>query len=269
VSDLLCTASKQTQAARSPRTRLRWVSCVLAVLSASNANNASAFSDPETYKLPPQEAGGGGRFFTGTPADGFGCNVCHEGGAPTPLEVTGLPLTGYQPGASYEITKISTETKLAAGAIRLPRFESMAPDELCSMEAGGFPPGMVHQTEDGRLIVSTIDCGSRRLRFLWTAPTAADGPLWFGAGFVSGDNDATPAGDGVTMVRVPLATSRGGGGETQVIAAPTCSASAPGGRAGSFAASSPLPSVVLLGLLGWPRRLRSWTAEGATPRTRA
>jgi hypothetical protein len=41
-----------------------------------------AFSDPARFGKYPEEegglGGGGGRFFTGSPADGYGCSVCHK-----------------------------------------------------------------------------------------------------------------------------------------------------------------------------------------------
>ena len=129
---------------RTSHVSLRWFAleaCCgwLLALSASLPTHALAFSSPETYDLPTLEAGGGGRFFTGTPADGFGCDVCHEGGPPVELQIAGLPVDGYEPGASYEITitwplsaehiallaEITDESRQKAGTLTLPRFESM------------------------------------------------------------------------------------------------------------------------------------------------
>lgn len=72
------------------------------------ANTALAFSDPSIYgKYATERLGGGGnRFFTGSPADGYNCSVCHT--APVaysfPLYQTGLPPAGYVPGTTYNVT---------------------------------------------------------------------------------------------------------------------------------------------------------------------
>lgn len=94
---------------------------------------ARAFSDPKFfYKpvygqeedgLPPRPLGGSeGRWFTGSPVDGYACDACHTS-RPTlnpkllppvvaprgaalpagPLLVEGLPKEGYLPGHTYEV----------------------------------------------------------------------------------------------------------------------------------------------------------------------
>jgi hypothetical protein len=60
-----------------------------------------AFSDPKIYGDRAETGGGGGRWFTGSPAEGYGCAVCHAGGGEVPLNVTGLPADGYVPGTPY------------------------------------------------------------------------------------------------------------------------------------------------------------------------
>jgi hypothetical protein len=235
---------------------------------------AHAFSSPETYDLPAVEAGGGGRFFTGTPADGFGCDVCHEGGTPAPLQITGLPVGGYEPGASYEITiawplsiehvamlaEITDASSRKAGTITLPRPDSMTPDELCAAEEGGFPPGWVYDTEDmARAIVGNVDCGSKKLRFRWTAPISARSPLWFGAGLVHSNDDADASGDGVTQVRVPLLARRGSLG-TYAVATSACSAALPHAAGASARATPPallIPALSALVLVARRRPARN------------
>jgi hypothetical protein len=83
-------------------------SLVLALgLGAGTESLARAFSDPRLYGRVPTdtEGGGGGRWFTGSPADGYGCSVCHT--APStysfPLVQTGLPKQGYVPGKRYSV----------------------------------------------------------------------------------------------------------------------------------------------------------------------
>jgi hypothetical protein len=73
--------------------------CVL-----SSGGTAHAFSDPKYYYKDPTSGGGGGRWFTGSPADGNDCSVCHDGGKSWPLYVTGLPSGGYVPGTVYDLS---------------------------------------------------------------------------------------------------------------------------------------------------------------------
>ena len=205
---------------------------------------AAAFSDPLSYADPAEVGGGGGRWFTGSAADGYSCDVCHEGEPGADLSVSGLPLEGFVPGTSYEVTlawpattqhqaliaEFTDENRLGAGAIELPRPDTLREGERCAGEQLGFPSSDVHEFEPGRQLVSVVDCGARFLRFRWTAPVAVAGPVWFNAGFVASNEDATPAGDGVTMVRrplVPAGTSLG----ARVVAQQGCSVSLLGRRA--------------------------------------
>ena len=68
---------------------------------------AHAYSAPEAYAEPPSAGGGGGRWFTGSPAEGLGCSVCHSaapGQREFPLYVAGLPLqTGYSLAGKQQI----------------------------------------------------------------------------------------------------------------------------------------------------------------------
>lgn len=57
-----------------------------------------AFSSPDVFSGPPKDGGGGGRWFTGSPADGFDCGACHApapGQAIYPFYVAGLPFPTY------------------------------------------------------------------------------------------------------------------------------------------------------------------------------
>lgn len=186
------------------------------------SQRALAFSDPLSYADSVDVGGGAGRWFTGSVADGFGCDVCHEGGPPADLTIRGLPTDGYLPGAAYEVSvnwpydvenaaliaEIVDDHRHAAGSLTLPRPDAMKPAELCSAEQGGASPVELHPTEDGRTLLSLVDCGAKSTRFLWTAPLSAAGAVWFDLGFVASNEDTTPAGDGVTMVRQPLAGVR-------------------------------------------------------------
>ena len=66
-------------------------------------SRASAFSEPRIYGESADKGGGAGRYFTGSPADGYGCSACHTGQGSLPLRVTGVPVDGYVPGRSYVV----------------------------------------------------------------------------------------------------------------------------------------------------------------------
>jgi hypothetical protein len=180
--------------------------------------SAHAFSDPAAYEDPVDVGGGAGRWFTGSSADGFACNACHTGKAGESLVVSGLPVEGYVPGNAYEITltwppyvmdvalvaEFTTEDRRGAGTLALPRPDALKPAELCAADEGGESPAAIHEVEPARQLVSIVDCGAKMLRFQWTAPLTAANPVWFNAGFVTSNQDASPAGDGVTLIARPL-----------------------------------------------------------------
>ena len=73
------------------------------------SGHAAAFTHGEDFGAYPSTklGAGGGRYFTGSPADGFDCSVCHTSpsGYHPPLYQKGLPVEGYIPGKFYsEIT---------------------------------------------------------------------------------------------------------------------------------------------------------------------
>lgn len=80
-----------------------WLSALLLV-SVVSASRAYAFSEPRSYDDGANHGGGGGRWFTSSPAEGFGCSVCHTGGGKPKLQIMGLPSDGYQPASTYEVT---------------------------------------------------------------------------------------------------------------------------------------------------------------------
>jgi hypothetical protein len=184
-----------------------------------HATNTSAFSDPVAYTDPVDVGGGAGRWFTGSPADGFACNVCHTGQAGVDLVVSGLPTDGYMPGRGYEVSvtwppfvkdlaliaEFTNEDRSGAGTLELPRPDALKPAELCEVEQGGGSPAAIQTGDNQRQLVSVVDCGAKLVRFRWTAPLMAAGPIWFNAGFVVSNQDAAPTGDGVTLIARPLA----------------------------------------------------------------
>jgi hypothetical protein len=172
---------------------------------------ALAFSDPETFKNPVSEGGGNGRYFTGSPADGYTCSVCHEGAEGPDVEVYGLPLAGYAPGSAYEVTidwaddlddvalslELTSRNGTAAGTLRLPPDSELFEPERCVPVTAGIPAGALLEAP-ARSILTVPNCGAQRVRFLWTAPTVDVGPVWFSGSLVRGDGKGDVGGDGVT-----------------------------------------------------------------------
>jgi hypothetical protein len=73
------------------------------LLGLSLPRHARAFSEPRTYAADPVAGGGGNRWFTGSPAEGYSCSDCHTGGMGARLYVEGLPDKTYVPGAVYDV----------------------------------------------------------------------------------------------------------------------------------------------------------------------
>jgi hypothetical protein len=179
-----------------------------------DAGTAFAFSDPGSFGLPPSQAGGGGRYFTGSRADGYTCSVCHTGGTPTTLRVTGLPLDGYQPGRRYEIVvdwpdevdkfaaaaELTDEQGRPAGSVRLPPPDEILPTEYCAPASDQIPAASLQDAGQGRQVINIPDCGAKQLRFLWTAPTSDVGKVWFASSSVVSNGKGDTEGDGVNEV---------------------------------------------------------------------
>ena len=194
-------------------------SALLLGAQAAAPGSARAFSDPLTFTDDVGLGGGGGRYFTGSPADGYGCDVCHRGAPSPPLEILGLPLAGYRPGGAYEVRiewprslehiglalEITDDAGLAAGSLELPPPEELADPERCLPVEDGVAAGDLDPLEGGRTILNVSDCGAQRVRFLWTAPVESRGALRLSGGLVASNTQADAEGDGTTMFAHVLA----------------------------------------------------------------
>jgi hypothetical protein len=180
--------------------------------------SAHAYSDPTTFSMGVAEGGGGGRWFTGSPADGYTCRVCHGGGARTQLTISGLPIAGYVRGASYEVivdwpdtvihvgmaVEITDESGRSAGTIQLPEGATLDDREKCEPYGANIPAGFMNKPTPDRSVVNVADCGARRMRFLWIAPPELRGQLWLSGALVSADGSHDVHGDGVTDFARPI-----------------------------------------------------------------
>jgi hypothetical protein len=194
--------------------RLAVLGAALALLSPARA---SAFSDPMSFQNDVSQGGGGGRFFTGAPADGYTCSVCHTGAPSADVQVDGLPLHGYTPGVAYEVTidwadnldnvalaaELNDGNAQAAGTLRLPPQKELFEPERCVPVEAGLPAGMLIDASP-RTILEVPNCGAKRVRFLWIAPQQDVGTVWFAASLVRADGKSDANGDGVTNISTVL-----------------------------------------------------------------
>lgn len=200
-----------------------WLALPCLLTAGLLAGRAAAYSEPSLFSTPPSEGGGGGRWFTGSPSDGYTCAVCHSGGARTNLAIAGLPIDGYVPGASYEVVvdwpdaivhvglnaEITDETGRSAGTIQVPEGSTLDASEQCEPVGAGIPAMYLNNPSPERVVVNVADCGAKRLRFLWTAPVEPRGQLWLSGALVVADGMGTVQGDGVTDFARPITTGGG------------------------------------------------------------
>jgi hypothetical protein len=232
---------------------------------ASAPRSAQAYSDPERFSADATGGGGGGRFFTGSPVDGFACKVCHDSkDAPTPtVSVRGLPVEGgYVPGTVYDVEvawppgtpSVGIQLEMVgrdgkgAGLLALPDETTLAASAHC----GGIAEEAVasYLVNDGdRTIVGLRSCDAGSLRFRFTAPNTAD--VAFAGGLVTSDDSATAAGDGFVSLNRVLYRA----GEAKPTSSGGCSvARATDGRREG---ASPFAAWCALGLAAWLMRRRS------------
>ena len=251
---------------------LRWISLVCVLGLCAHPLRARAFSDPANFALPAQQAGGGGRYFTGSPVDGYTCKACHEGGQEPQLLITGLPTEGYLPGHAYEIVvawpiyvdKFSASLELSdmhgrpAGSLRLPPLSEMQAPEFCEPASDQVPAASLNDAGNGRQVITIPDCGAKRLRFLWTAPLGDVGQVWFAGSAVASDGKGDTQGDGVSDFGHAIAS---------VGAGPAMAGSATTGCSVAFGRERsawllPMFALCLLGRRRWLRRF-----AGTVPRS--
>jgi hypothetical protein len=192
------------------------IGCACAALAGAlglfTAPEAAAWSATPRYAQDAIAGGGGGRFFTGSPVDGYTCEVCHDGGSAVEIEVSGLPRDGWQPGATYDlelrwettevltlVAELMADDGTQSGSIALPA--NPPAEATCD---SGVPAVELIDREPGRRIAALADCGASSVVLEWTAPDEveacnADAVLYVAG--VHGDATESPDGDGVTTLR--------------------------------------------------------------------
>lgn len=251
--------------------------CFAGLVLASSAPVA-AFSDPSTFVEPASMGGGGGRFFTGGPADGYSCAVCHSGPPGLNLTVHGLPQV-YKPGFTYDLTvtwgagisdvaatlEIVDGAGRAAGELVVPPVQELRSGAQCFP---GFSAAQVFplRTVGGgqRQVLGAAACAATLIQARWTAPIVSPGAIELVGGLVKGearadpDANATPELDRVTLLRHPLqsASSLNLPARTHPLG---CSVSC----AGMLERSAPLPALLIA--LGLALRLARAARMGSRP----
>lgn len=199
---------------------------------------AHAYSNFQDYVRSIDMGGGAGRLFTGSPNDGYGCDVCHRGAQGAELQILGLPTEGYVPGQSYEIAfqwplaatdvaLMAEFTDLAGGPAGITGMLPVAqwqPGEFCEdgtspmvaadvcragsaadgccIEDMNMPPDTCSFPGE-RSVFWVKDCRTDFARVVWTAPSVPM-DVWFSTEMVTSDLQFDVVGDGTTSMRVRL-----------------------------------------------------------------
>jgi hypothetical protein len=186
---------------------------VVSFVALGRATSVHAYSDPALFSEPATQGGGEGRFFTGSPVDGYTCAVCHRGAATPSLSLYGLPEV-LDPGTTYQVTLRWTQPEISHALqlelltergqtpvvsltpepmlTRLSRCES-APDGEVAAYAFDLP---------GRRVLGVRDCGAGELSFSFVAPDSAR--VYLTASLVRSDSMGTAEGDGVLDLKRTL-----------------------------------------------------------------
>jgi hypothetical protein len=149
------------------------------------------------------------------------------------LRVLGLPARRYAPGGHYEIIvswpssvdKFSAAVELTdlegrpAGSVRLPPMDELLAPEFCEPASDLVPAASVNDTADGRQVITVPDCGAKQLRFLWTAPSADVGTIWFAGSSVISDGHGDTGGDGVSDFGRVVRSSASGSADAAIASA--------------------------------------------------
>jgi hypothetical protein len=188
---------------------LAGLSMLMLTVSAA-PSRALAFSDPERFTAPTHEGGGGGRFFTGSWADGFTCAVCHRGGSAPAVEIAGLPHAGFSPGQIVEAELTfgsgpgnhALALEIVDGAGRDLGLELLPEDQIsiterCGAAQGARRASYISQV-GARRVLGMEACEARAVRFRFRTPQT-DRAIVVATALAS-DNSATIEGDGVTEI---------------------------------------------------------------------
>lgn len=255
--------------------RSRLLGAAFVGIACTPAATALAYQNPTRFGDAVEEGGGGGRYFTGGPGDGFTCSVCHTKGTPAHLNISGFPEGNYQPGQQYTImiewapelmhVALNAEVTNESGAT-LGELSFLMPQEITAQDqcvGVAFPAALPMPVAGGRTVVLAGECGATRARFHWTAPTGSASAAFFSGSLVVSDEDGSVAGDSVTDFSKVIASPTNSAGSAVSIAS-ECAVSVPGG---ARHAAAPVLAWVLA-LCGCAARRRKRSRQQALAATR-
>lgn len=203
--------------------------CATALALLVPSRSAHAFSELSRFADPVDLGGGAGRWYTGSPADGYNCSVCHADGKAVSVMFNGVP-DRYQPGATYEImmtwppaiehvsalVEFTDEHGNGAGAVHVPSDADMDMPEADTCQPIGLhvPATQRFAAPDfdianNRQIAGLTDCGGKQMRLQWTAPAQDMGVVFFSGGVVQSNHMSDLLGDGVVQVFRPVMPETG------------------------------------------------------------
>lgn len=187
---------------------------------------AFAFSDPALFGQGVDKGGGGGRYFTGSRADGYACSVCHRGGPTPKFVVEGIPDAPVA-GTRYDLVvrwddpatphALQLELVTPSGAhpsVTVAAAASLPAASRCEQKADGAPA--IYTFDVGvRRIVGVEDCNAAMVTLSFVATGE---PIELAIGAITSDASGTVEGDGTyelrTVIGEHLASSGGGGCST-------------------------------------------------------
>jgi hypothetical protein len=142
-----------------------------------------AYRNPERFGAPVQEGGGGGKFFTLSRAEGYGCAACHSQGAPIAVDIRGLPAI-VVPGEQYRITldwpddrpsvalnvEMTTNDGAPFGQLIAPDPLTLSAADLCRVSDEPSSGQSVSIDAAGRRVLLIAECGQAQTSFDWISP---------------------------------------------------------------------------------------------------
>jgi hypothetical protein len=185
--------------------------------------SAAAFHAGGTYDQPSGAGGGGGIFYTGSPAEkGWTCAACHIdapgratlGLATEPLDL--LTDERYVPEQTYQVTVavVSERRGLTSPLSNYNGFVFTSVDVIGRAAGiiGGGLPGQLYRRDDHIIASAGLIAGETSWTFKWTAPPAGRGAVTFYIGMVDGDGGAAaatetltdPFGDDVAVMHITV-----------------------------------------------------------------
>ena len=196
------------------RTQLAKISVLGSLICfASSMNVAHAYRNPERFGASVDDGGGGGKYFTLSRAEGYGCAVCHSQGSPVPVDIRNLPRTGYIPSQTYRITvdwpddmpsvalnvEMTDYSGAPFGQLIAPDPSTLAAADLCRESDSPSAGQTIPNDATGRRVLLVAECGQAQTTFDWIAP-AAPAQGYFSTSIIFTNRDGKLNGDHVVDV---------------------------------------------------------------------